>query len=425
MKLASHTSGTVITMLVASLPLAARRLGDADLLRQFMGLIHQLAGKAPRGLRPMMEVLDELLSKLTLGGLRRWALWGAQAHARDLDGQMAYFGLADRLVKGRVPEGAARHPVRRQPAQAELLPARALGPGLLHAAYRGRLRDAQGPAPFIEDHFIHVPDAFDDYHGIKGLDMYRATVAHCAAHLAYTTKSISAEQLTPVHMKLIGLFEDARVEHLAAQEFPGLRKLWLQFFDAPMTPQDSYVELHPMVDLMLRMAHALLDPELPRRRRDDQRACGSFPPRAGGAPARQPDQLGRRRHPLQPPRAAGGSFRTCACSKSFPIPYRDDNRYIWDFDEVSVRQPRRRLHPGHAAAGPQVRQRHRDGERGRLRARRRRRPGDLDLRHRVLPLRGRGRQLQRDVGQGARRRSPTSTRSGTTRCSCTAPTGRR
>lgn len=40
-----------------------------------------------------MEHMEELLGKLTLGGLRRWALWGAQAHARDLDGQMAYFGL--------------------------------------------------------------------------------------------------------------------------------------------------------------------------------------------------------------------------------------------------------------------------------------------------------------------------------------------
>ncbi len=93
MKLSSHTSGTVIALLLSNLPLAAQRLGDAELLRGFLGLIHQLAGKAPRGLRPMMENMDELLAKLTLGGLRRWALWGAQAHARDLDGQMAYFGL--------------------------------------------------------------------------------------------------------------------------------------------------------------------------------------------------------------------------------------------------------------------------------------------------------------------------------------------
>jgi nitric oxide reductase NorD protein len=86
MKLASHTSGSVIALIVANLPLAASRLGDAEVMRGFLKLLHQMTGKAPRGLRPMMENLDELLSKLTLGGLRRWVLWGAQAHQRDLDG---------------------------------------------------------------------------------------------------------------------------------------------------------------------------------------------------------------------------------------------------------------------------------------------------------------------------------------------------
>ena len=47
----------------------------------------------------MMENLDELLAKLTLGGLRRWATWGAQAHQRDLDGQMAYFALKSESSK--------------------------------------------------------------------------------------------------------------------------------------------------------------------------------------------------------------------------------------------------------------------------------------------------------------------------------------
>jgi len=93
MKLASHTSGSVITLIVANLPLAAQRLGDAEVLRGYLKLLHQMTGKAPRGLRPMMENLEQLLSKLTLGGLRRWVMWGVQAHTRDLDGQMAYFAL--------------------------------------------------------------------------------------------------------------------------------------------------------------------------------------------------------------------------------------------------------------------------------------------------------------------------------------------
>ena len=71
LKLASMVSGEIIGLLFATLPTAARRLGDAELLRGYLSLIHQLSAKAPRGLRPMLAHLDELFSKLTLGGLRR------------------------------------------------------------------------------------------------------------------------------------------------------------------------------------------------------------------------------------------------------------------------------------------------------------------------------------------------------------------
>lgn len=72
MRLASMTSGEVISLFFASLPGAAQRLGDLDLFRGYLDLIHQLAARAPRGLRPMLGVVDELLCSLTLGGLRRW-----------------------------------------------------------------------------------------------------------------------------------------------------------------------------------------------------------------------------------------------------------------------------------------------------------------------------------------------------------------
>ena len=93
MKLSSMVSGQVIALLFATLPIAARRLVDAQLLRSYLELIHQLSAKVPRGLRPMLEHLDALLAKLTLGGLRRWAHWGAQAHARDFTAQVGYFAL--------------------------------------------------------------------------------------------------------------------------------------------------------------------------------------------------------------------------------------------------------------------------------------------------------------------------------------------
>lgn len=333
MKLASHTSGTVITLLMANLPLAAQRLGDADMLRGFLNLIHQLAGRAPRGLRPMLENLDELLSKLTLGGLRRWALWGAQAHARDLDGQIAYFGLqteSSRAVFQKERRGTLFVDYqRRLNFYLRALWARAFFMRPTSGDYELR----QGLRPFIQDYQIHLPDAFDDFYGIKGLEIYRGAAAHCAAHMVYTHKPISAEQLSPAQMKFIELFEDARIEYLAMQNFPGLRKLWLGFFTALHRAKEAAVEWHPMVELMVRMARALLDETY----RDDAELVNR-------AAAEFRGELAERPYDNQISWDAGITFYNEAVTitalpnlrtlESWPIPYRDDNRYIWSFSEA-------------------------------------------------------------------------------------------
>ncbi|MFZ0789780.1 MAG: nitric oxide reductase activation protein NorD [Chromatiaceae bacterium] len=332
MKLASHTSGTVIALVMANMPLAASRLGDADVVRGYLNLLHLLAGKAPRGLRPMMENMDELLSKLTLGGLRRWALWGAQAHARDLDGQMAYYGLkteSSRAVLQKERRGTLFVDNQRKlNFYLRALWARAFFMRPTSGDYETR----QGLRPYIEDFQIHLPDAFDSYRGISGHALYRAAAAHCAAHMVYTTAPISAEQLTPAQMKFIEMFEDARVESLAIRDFPGLRKLWLGFFTAPLTPNDEYHELHPMMDLMMRQAQALLDPDY----RDEL-------PLINDTAADFRHALAERAADNRISWDAGVTFYNKLVQsvalpnlrvlENWPLPYRDDNRYIWAFDD--------------------------------------------------------------------------------------------
>jgi len=335
MKLSSHTSGTVIALLLSNLPLAAQRLGDAELLRGFLGLIHQLAGKAPRGLRPMMENMDELLAKLTLGGLRRWALWGAQAHARDLDGQMAYFGLkteSSRAVLQKERRGSLL--VDNQRKLNFYL--RALwGRAFFMRPTSGDYENRRGLRPFIEDGFFHLPDAFDTYRGISGNEIYRASAAHCAAHLVHTRQELSAQQLNPFQRWLIELFEDARVEHLAIQLFPGLRKLWLPFFTLPA--EAGEMPPHPTLALLLRLARALLDPDYRDPDGLIDQAVQAFHAELALRPA--DNQIswdaGVAFHNALGRRAALPSLRLL---EDWPVPYRDDNRYLWDFDEADFQR---------------------------------------------------------------------------------------
>ncbi|MGD8587744.1 MAG: nitric oxide reductase activation protein NorD [Chromatiales bacterium] len=335
MKLASHTSGSVITLIVSNLPLAASRFGDVEVMRGFLKLLHQMTGKAPRGLRPMMENLDELLSKLTLGGLRRWVMFGAQAHQRDLDGQLAYFGLQTESSKA-ILKSERRGTLfvnnqRKLNFYLRALWARAF----FMRPTAGDFESRKGIRPYIENFQIHVPDAFDPFRRIDGMDVYRATAAHAAAHMVYTREPISAEQLSQAQMRMIELFEDARIEYLAYSEFPGLRKLWLKFFTAyrdPADRNDEYGKPHETMELMLRTTRAIMDPDY----RDDEALINEVADEFRAKLEANPydrnlswmagvDFYNRIQQIAKIP-----SVRILT---EWPIPYRDDNRYFWDFSE--------------------------------------------------------------------------------------------
>ena len=256
--LASKTSGAVIELVLATAPTAARRLADGVLFLQYLQFLNTLLAQAPRGMRPMLEQLDVLLGQLTLGGLRRWATWGAHAHRTNYEEQIHYFGLDSKeslamLQKER--KGTLLVDVQRRIN----MYLRALwGRDFFMRPTAGDFESREGYRPFIEDYFIHLPDAYDAADGnggpVAATELYRAGAAHAAAHVVYTRERIWAESLNAWQMAVIGLVEDARIEALAIQRFPGLRALWGSLH----TVQPS--QAATAGDWLNRLARALVDP---------------------------------------------------------------------------------------------------------------------------------------------------------------------
>ena len=256
--LASKTSGAVIELVLATAPTAARRLADGALFLQYLQFLNSLLAQAPRGLRPMLDKLDVLLGQLTLGGLRRWATWGAHAHRTHYEEQILYFGLDSKeslamLQKER--KGTLLVDVQRRIN----MYLRALwGRDFFMRPTAGDFESREGYRPFIEDYFTHLPDAYDAAEGNTGpvaaTELYRAAAAHAAAHVVYTREPISAESLNAWQMAVIGLVEDARIEALAIQRFPGLRGLWSSLHTVEANQAAS------AGDWLNRLARALVDP---------------------------------------------------------------------------------------------------------------------------------------------------------------------
>lgn len=327
--LASKTSGAVIEMMLATAPTAASRLGDATLFTKYLQFLNTLLAQAPRGVRPMLDNLDKLFAQLTLGGLRRWAMWGAHAHRTNYEEQIKYFGLETKeslAVLQKERKGTLFIDVQRRiNMYLRALWAR----DFFMKPTSGDFETREGYKPFVEDYFIHLPDAYDTFapegkEAISGLEVYRAAAAHAAAHIVYTKDPISAESLNNWQMAVISVIEDARVETLAIRKFPGLKQLWASLHT--ITPEQS----NTAGDYLNRLARALLDETY----QDDDAwiAQGRVLFKEAG------DKLDTNQTSWD----IGVTLAHAFLEKKIPFslrtdvliaPYRDDNRYFWEFVE--------------------------------------------------------------------------------------------
>jgi hypothetical protein len=327
MKLASMVSGEVINLMLASLPSVARHLGDAELVRGYLTFIHQFSSTAARGLRPMLNHMDDLLSKLTLSGLRRWANFGAQAYRRDFNNLTSYFNLESADSKATLQK--ERRGVLFVKTQRKLnFYLRALWGRDFFLRPTGA--DYTDFRPYIEHRIFHMPDAVDDIGDIPGLELYRATAAHMASHLMYSRAAISAEQLSPAQMFFIGFMEDARVEYKATQAFPGLKNLWARLLTVEY---EGKVE-HPSMEVLERVALMLLDGSVRSADEEINRFVDTF---HANIADKQDDQhfswlMGMDLFNIFSTRREVPSLRIL---ERIRIPYRDDNRIVWEFEELT------------------------------------------------------------------------------------------
>ena len=174
--------------------------------------------------------------------------------------------------------------------------------------------------PFLSELGIHLPAHYASHSGTGLHDLYRAAAAHAAAHLCYSKTRFERKQLKPVQQAIISLLEDARVESLALAEMPGLRRLWLKFFD-DRSRQSQSVEA-----LLLRLSHCLLDPAHTDDHPWVRKACDLYAlSQQRGSNAMALRKLGS---------LLGndiGQMRAQFNSRAYRVEpaYRDDNLFLW------------------------------------------------------------------------------------------------
>jgi len=172
---------------------------------------------------------------------------------------------------------------------------------------------------------VRLPESFRGYSGSAAVDLFLTSAAHVAAHLEFGRSRFAVGSLKPLQIALVSLIEDARVEQLALQAYPGLRRFWLVHHVATAGGAVTAPAL------LARLARALIDPAY-----DDDNGWV----RKGRAMFLAERE---RWHDAAISRAIGGllgndlgQMRVQFNAKIYVVEpvYRDDHQGLWDFGEA-------------------------------------------------------------------------------------------
>ncbi len=320
-----QAGGRAALALLSAAPKAARRLDRSGPFCAWLQVVARLAALAPESIAPLLDNIETLLAELDVPAFESWALGGVRAAGGDPERRNAYFSLADSLARSwlrRDADDVVFSDVERR------LKAYLMALWQLRAPIRTSDGDGStGAVPrraSFDNGLIRVPVSFRGVAGQQATELFRASLAHIAAHFMYSAARFPVGSLKPLQVALVSLIEDARVENLAMREYPGLRRLWLPFHVA--RPAGALIA----PALMARLARALIDRAYEddnawvRKGRDlffagedkwdDPAISRTIGGLIGNDMGQMRVQFNLRTHVVEPP-------------------YRDDNLGLWDFGE--------------------------------------------------------------------------------------------
>ena len=271
--------------------------------------------------------LDRLLDRLDTGGLRRWILGGLRRYEREPARQRAYFRLEDpRAVEALHGEASAESLWQALTALTWILAGLSAREVTVQPRHQAQL-NAPELRPVLTSTHLLLPDSYTLLDGADRFGLFRAAVAHAAAHLLHSQPARDATTLKPMGIAVVSAIEDARVERLLWQDLPGVHG-WFKAFAAPSPDVGDL----GFAALITRMDRALLDPSCEDDNYWVQKARRLFDETEREAGLHDYDAFRRIASVLANDL---GQMRVRFNPQQYavPFPYRDDHSFLWDYGD--------------------------------------------------------------------------------------------
>jgi len=341
--LSTHTNFKAMAPFLQNMSAVTRRLHSYDMFLKYLDIIRDMLEKTSGsvhghhttfpspGLIDLLRQSPRLLSELSLEGFQNWVNYGINYYNKHPGRQTDYFSLQS-------PDAIA---VMQRERHGTLL---VDNERKLDCYLRGLWQDAdylvpyslifdelRKPMPYYDQLGIRLPDVYDDDRGVLGIDRYRATLAHMAAHRRWSQQMV-VDNWSPFQRVSVETFEDSRVDYLACQRYPGLKKTLLALHPIP-NEKDLQLENTSMIRLRLALvSRAILDPDFKVENLDIREFVDRFFTAMKNGESSSMDMASialsfiarTRRQVDQSPNIY---------FKNTEVDYRDDNRHLWIYIE--------------------------------------------------------------------------------------------
>ncbi len=342
-ELSRSPNGKAIPPFMSCLPEVSRRLGTMEQMQHYFDILHNMVDEtttsvhghhkthSSQGFLVLLEHVPYLLSQLSLEGFKNWVEYGSRNYRTHPERQKDYFSLQSADSKAMLQRERHGTLFMDNDRQLDMYLRGLWQDESYFVPYSLGFDELRKPVPYYDALGIRVPDVYDDRNGVSGIDRYRLTIAHIAAHRKWTSVLV-ADNLSPFQRVAAEHLEDSRVEYLMLKQYPGMRKMLLALHPVPVEG-DCNKEIESCIRHRLAMlSRAILDQNHGYKNEFVLAAVEQFQ-RAMADSDSSTEAM----------RDIGVTFiaRTRLQSDQLPrvrfenteVDYRDDNRHMWVFIE--------------------------------------------------------------------------------------------
>jgi hypothetical protein len=287
---------------------------------------------ASPSLKAMIANMPLLLEQLEFEGIYEWINYGLRYFQDHPERQQAYFSLStadSKAVFQRQRKGLLFGDIERE---INLFQRALWKTDFMYAPYSPDFEKLEHFHPYLEDNVIRLPDIYEPLNSVNACKRYMALVAHLIAHHQFTTR-IVADNVSPQQRFFTEIFEDARIEYLAIQTYPGLRNLWLSLI--PIVDEFDCDDEHQscLRHRAIMLTRALLDDNHPYKNQTILDYVEKFKALMSAGGTSTSDSLSLGLGYLIKTRSASDALANIYFENT-EVTYRDDNRSIWLFIEA-------------------------------------------------------------------------------------------